>query len=100
MKIPEMAWTTDKLVVVECLLYLFYHSQCLYLLFTYPYPWSIISSLLLWLNLWMFCARAPSSVQYEFSLHFFKFKAKSIVSYFTATLLLFVNLMFRGKSLK
>ncbi len=35
-----------------------------------------------------------------FSLHLFKFKAKSIVSYFTATLLLFDNLMFRGKSLK
>ncbi len=35
-----------------------------------------------------------------FSLHFFKFKAKSIVSYFTATLQLFDNLMFRGKSLK
>lgn len=35
-----------------------------------------------------------------FTLHFFKFKAKSIVSYFTATLLLFDNLLFRGKSLK
>ncbi len=35
-----------------------------------------------------------------FSLHFFKFKVKSIVSYFTATVLLFDNLMFRDKSLK
>ncbi len=35
-----------------------------------------------------------------FSLHLFKFKSKSFVSYFTATLLLFDNLMFRGKSLK
>jgi len=34
---------TDKLciVVVVCLLYLFSHSKRLYLLFTYPYPWSI-----------------------------------------------------------
>ncbi len=34
---------TDKLyiVVFVCLLYLFYYSKCLYLLFTYPYPWSI-----------------------------------------------------------
>ncbi len=37
---------------------------------------------------------------HNFSLHFFKFKGKSIVSYSTATLLLFDNLMFRGKSLK
>ncbi len=37
MKIPEMALNnTDKLyiVVVECLMYLFYHSKGLYLLFT------------------------------------------------------------------
>ncbi len=43
MKIPEMAWITqiNYTVLVECLLYLFYHSKRLYLLFTYPYPWSI-----------------------------------------------------------
>ncbi len=42
MKIPEMAWITqiNYTVLVECLLYLFYHSKRLYLLFTYPYPWS------------------------------------------------------------
>ncbi len=36
MKIPEMAWITHKLyiVVVECLMYLFYHQKRLYLLFT------------------------------------------------------------------
>ncbi len=34
---------TDKLYIVifVCLLYLFYHSKRLYLLFTYPFPWSI-----------------------------------------------------------
>ncbi len=31
---------TDKLYIVV-FVYLFYHSKCLYLLFTYPYPWSI-----------------------------------------------------------
>ncbi len=38
---------TDKLyiVVVECLLYLFYNSKRLYLLFTNPNPWSFMSSL-------------------------------------------------------
>ncbi len=45
MKIPEKVLITDKLyiVIVECLLYLFYHSKRLYLLFTYPYPWSFMS---------------------------------------------------------
>ncbi len=41
------------------------HLISWYLLFTYPYPWSIKSSLLLWLDMWIFCARAPSGVQYE-----------------------------------
>ncbi len=64
MKIPEMAWITHKLYIVV-FVSLFYHSKRLYLLFTHPFTWRIKSLLLLWLDLWIFCAKAPSGVQYE-----------------------------------
>ncbi len=37
--------TGSEVLTTVCLLYLFYNSKRLYLLFTNPYPWSFMSSL-------------------------------------------------------
>ncbi len=79
MKIPEMAWITqiNYIVVVECLLYLFYHSKRLYLSYRDSNAFVHIGDFLelhefRYFCDWtcgFFCARARSGVQYEWKRH-------------------------------
>ncbi len=89
MKILDGLNNTDKIyivVVVECLLYLIYHSKHLYLLFAgysnsnafIHIPGASWVPLLLWLDLWIFCGRAPSGVQYEWKRHHPRFHRQDL----------------------
>ncbi len=107
MKKTEIAWITQiNIVAVECLLSLFYHSKCFFclLLTEIAMPLSILGTfwsswvrLILWLDMWIFCARAPSGVQYEWNRHHGFIVLMANPSFFGEFLFIYLLLLFFNK---